>query len=755
MPKPRDYIVLGSLLSIVSRRECGLCSLVAGIVTFDTGIDLPPNMPDDERKEKQRARLIGLMEEVYYLCPIRFKTTYRTPSLYVCSGTEVAQMSRQSSVVRPRRSMAIRPIHRSEGNLGRLLMKPDQIDFDWIRERIELCDERDEGKLDYEHTVQLRVIDVDRLCIVDLEDSVRYVTLSYTWGKAKQVRLLRNNEAFFRTGGLGKIYNELPKTIADSIQLVREIGERYLWVDALCILQDDDEDKKTQIGAMGDIYRNSILTICACCGEDANYGLPGMEPGTRKTRQVAEVVGDFIVGNAMADSEAMEGAKWDSRGWTLQEKVLSQRKLYISDTYALWWCWHTITAEDENCRHRWWQPGTRHRGMYFYKSEHDLIVSKMRKSSNMDIYAFIITDYTARDLTSQLDAEHAVTGAMNAIVGLFRREFVQGLPDTELSAALLWVPLGSSTRRVHPQKGEPLFPSWSWLGWVGHAAYPWLIERALPMSEDGSPLLWKNLRADAEEEEKWFTGEMYRMDGLRPNLFEHLRGQPRRWSVDDDGGWAWIDQHSESHRWLHPVEDRYEGRFSFFDESSRRLCFRTLSAQFTLDDRVQTRKENYDYLHTVRIMRLLNVRGFSAGYIYVPDISEMSSLAKAKFSGDTPREFIVLSRSSTNPDPRIGEELLYTTPIAELHSVYSMSYMLGAMERLRPVDGEGGEGVESELDEMAYFDTRLYDATMPWGLFDVLMVERQNGVAYRVVVGRIHVAAFMEGEPVEQEIVLE
>jgi hypothetical protein len=68
--------------------------------------------------------------------------------------------------------------------------------------------------------------------------------------------------------------------------------------------------------------------------------------------------------------------------------------------------------------------------------------------------------------------------------------------------------------------------------------------------------------------------------------------------------------------------------------------------------------------------------------------------------------------------------------------VYSMSYMLGSMDWLRPADGEGSEGVESELDETAYFDTRLYDATMPWGLFNVLIIERQNGVAYRVAVGR-------------------
>ena len=598
MPKPRDYIVLGSLMSLTSSEDCGLCNLVAGIVAFDAGADLPSNMSDEERRQKQRAKLMPLMDEVYYLCPIRFKTTFRTPALYVCLGKDVALMCQQSSMVRPRQNMAIRPIHQSIGNLGRLLMKPDQIDFEWIRDRMRLCDERDLGKLDYEHAINLRVIDVGRLCIVDLENGARYVTLSYTWGKVSQLKLLRNNEALFRSGGLGRKIMEIPKTIRDSIELVRRIGERYLWVDALCIIQDDPIDFKEQISEMGNTYKNSILTICVCCGEDVNYGLPGMAPGTRKTQQVAKVVGNLVVGNAMGDSTAMEGAKWHTRGWTLQEKVLSQRKLYISDNHALWWCWHTITAEDEHCRHHGWQPGTRHEGMYFFKAEHDLIVSKIDKYSNMDIYAFIITGYTARDLTNASDAEHAVTGAMNAIVGMFRGKFVYGLPDSELSAALLWSPIGSnaSKRRIHSETGKPLFPSWSWLGWEGHVAYPWLIERKLPMSEQGSPLMWKISLRDIGEDEKWFTGEMYRFGGLKPNLMERLRGQEPRWTIDGDEGWAWIDQLSESQRWLHPVEDELEERFRFFSSSSpHQLCFRTLSAHFALDSCVRTRKENHDY----------------------------------------------------------------------------------------------------------------------------------------------------------------
>jgi hypothetical protein len=748
MPKPRDYIVLGTLMSILDRNECGFCSLVARIIVLDTGTDLPRDMPEEERKSKQKERINELLEEIYYLCPIRFETTFKEPALYICSNKDVTEAAKKTTVQRPRRSMAIRPLHKTEPNLGRILLNPDQIDFEWIRGRMKMCDERDVGKLSYRHEINVRAIDVHEMRIVDLDHGERYVTLSYTWGDAGQLLLQRHMEAEFRSpGGFNRFWDRIPKTIQDAIKLVREIGEQYIWVDALCIVQDDPEDMHGQIGEMGNIYKNSILTICACCGEGADYGLPGIEPGTRKgTRQVAEIVGNFVIGNALPDSESLDDAKWNTRGWTLQEKVLSQRKLQITDNCVRWWCWHTTTAEDENCRHPIWQPGTAHRGMYFFKTEHDLLVSKIHNNSNMDIYAFIVSDYTARNLTHQSDAAKAVTGVLNAIDGLFRGEFVMGLPDTELSAALLWVPLGQSRRRVDSKTGMPLFPSWSWLGWIGHVAYPWLVERSLPMSEDGSPLFWRNTLPNVREQYQWFTGDEYR---------GNISASSSRWEVDERCGWTYIDSFSESHRWLHPVAQIGYRDYNFFANDSRTLRLRTLSATFTLEQKVRTRKEKHDYLHTVNLVRVLDQRGFCAGYIYHSDVEFMTWPEQNAFL-EGPKEFIVLSRASTNPDPRIGRELLHSTPISELHSVYSMAYLVGAMSKLRPSDGDDdGDAVNPDVCGMGHFDTRLYDATTPWGLFNVMMIHSAEGVSQRVAIGRIHVAAFMEAEPTYREIVLE
>jgi hypothetical protein len=111
---------------------------------------------------------------------------------------------------------------------------------------------------------------------------------------------------------------------------------------------------------------------------------------------------------------------------------------------------------------------------------------------------------------------------------------------------------------------------------------------------------------------------------------------------------------------------------------------------------------------------------------------------------------VVLSRAITHPDPRAGKELLHTAPIAELSSVYSMG--VGWVQLAQTSDDERGEK-EDHLDKLAHFDTRVFDGTTPWSLFNVMTVSRRSeGMASCVTVGRTHVAAFMNSGPVERDV---
>lgn len=86
------------------------------------------------------------------------------------------------------------------------------------------------------------VVDVHKMCLTPLPRKDKYIALSYVWGKGERYKtLLSNVESHSQPGGLEKVANQFPRVIGDSIGLVRALGERYLWVDSLCIVQDSQE----------------------------------------------------------------------------------------------------------------------------------------------------------------------------------------------------------------------------------------------------------------------------------------------------------------------------------------------------------------------------------------------------------------------------------------------------------------------------------------------------------------------------------
>jgi hypothetical protein len=100
------------------------------------------------------------------------------------------------------------------------------------------------------------------------------VALSYVWGEDPFFRTTKSEfTSLQRKGGLRESHIILPKTIKDAMLVVEMIGERFLWVDSLCIIQDDAAHKKEMISAMGSLYMHSLLTIVAMTGCNADAGL--------------------------------------------------------------------------------------------------------------------------------------------------------------------------------------------------------------------------------------------------------------------------------------------------------------------------------------------------------------------------------------------------------------------------------------------------------------------------------------------------
>ncbi|KAG9235788.1 heterokaryon incompatibility protein-domain-containing protein, partial [Amylocarpus encephaloides] len=139
--------------------------------------------------------------------------------------------------------------------------------------------------------------------------------------------------------------SSLPQTFQYAINLTKLIGKRYLWIGALCIIQDDEE-KGAMIQAMGQVYENGFLTIIAASGGSADAGLPGIRPRSRTCDSLtAEVDGISLVPWEEMKNENKPHTPWVEREWTLQEDGLSRRRLMFAHQRVPYRCNSGLWAE--------------------------------------------------------------------------------------------------------------------------------------------------------------------------------------------------------------------------------------------------------------------------------------------------------------------------------------------------------------------------------------------------------------------------
>lgn len=302
-----------------------------------------------------------------------------------------------------------------------------------------------------------RLIDSVERRIVRTQPTDRYVALSYVWGGAGTRRmdaardpdpswLVKDNVDVF---GEALADDHLPRTIVDAMTVARKLGLRYLWVDKLCIVQDDAEDVDSHVRHMAHVFSNAYLTIVAAHG-DVHAGLAPLRPRRSPAQS----------GSAKGHDALLRQSRWSTRGWTLEEGLYSRRRVYFFEDVMTWEChcdtWEgsptglskSIRGRREGCAGLVSSPAL----AYCHSPWPDL-----------DQYARISMDYSARRLTSVDDTLRAFSGITHVLSRTFPGGFLYGMPLMFLDVALLWRPQAALRRRavVRP----PFLPSWSWMGW--------------------------------------------------------------------------------------------------------------------------------------------------------------------------------------------------------------------------------------------------------------------------------------------------
>lgn len=209
----------------------------------------------------------------------------------------------------------------------------DKIDFTVVRRWLDLCDAH-HGKacrrnpvlkeLKRSHPTKevpsFRCIDVEQNCVVILPSGCRYAALSYVWGQKKFFATLTTNvKDLEEPQSLSKpeYLDQIPPTIKDAIHVTKEIGFKYLWVDNLCIVQNDPVLKAKTIKTMDLVYSAADLVIVAAGSVDAYAGISGCHTGTRGPRQpIEELAPGFRLAFKERWQDGIENAAYYTRAWT-------------------------------------------------------------------------------------------------------------------------------------------------------------------------------------------------------------------------------------------------------------------------------------------------------------------------------------------------------------------------------------------------------------------------------------------------------
>ncbi|KAK5651774.1 hypothetical protein OQA88_11641 [Cercophora sp. LCS_1] len=326
------------------------------------------------------------------------------------------------------------------------------------------------------HPPGLWLIDTLTRCIVMPTNPVPYIALPYCWAspgttpQSQSLQLLLSNVSQL-SQPQSLTPNVLPLVLADAIQLCQDLSHRYLWIDALCIIQDDPASKGSQIAAMDRIYHMALLTIVALSSTPP--GLPGPFFLTHSS-PFSPWPGflDAILASASTPeaSWAVASSRWDTRGWTFQERKLSRRMLLVDATESYLCCargtfWESDSRVelDIETAGRSTEDGedkmdTIEEGLYNLGEEGG--------EETFGAYAWLVEGYSVRQLSFRSDVVNAFMGVGNILAARMGSGMLWGVLERWLMMGLLW-----RGRCAKGRDGDGVVPSRSWAAWEGKVDY--------------------------------------------------------------------------------------------------------------------------------------------------------------------------------------------------------------------------------------------------------------------------------------------
>ena len=308
----------------------------------------------------------------------------------------------------------------------------------------------------------------------------RYIAVSHSWGTVvKPYTTMKNIESLKERIDL----ENLPKTFYDSIYIARKLEVQYVWIDSICIIQDNHEDWEREAKIMGLVYEKAYLAISASesSGDHAGFLTPNpdVQMEVKLPYQSRSPAFDYLyLRNRYTGVIAPQRSTISHRGWVLQERTLSRRILHFDGTQAHWECSRYRVSEDGDKEDTISNVNTS-----YYLGQHIRPIAKQKFSSDISdhterhealgilyhFYACKIHEFSDCKLTLASDKLPAILGLGNEIsrgTGIRCLEGHLMFEEPLFVYSLLWHTEIFGIRGSAIPK-QVRAPSWSWAAMEG------------------------------------------------------------------------------------------------------------------------------------------------------------------------------------------------------------------------------------------------------------------------------------------------
>lgn len=305
-----------------------------------------------------------------------------------------------------------------------------------------------------------------------------YFTLSHCWGVLKPISLTTKSEASLRAG---VAVASLPKTFRDAVFVCDAFNVSYLWIDSMCIFQDNINDWHKEATLMRNVYSHAICNIAATAAWDGSVGLffdrdqMGQCPfwvqsdhhsNFFRDKTVVYPAGGFLVCPKDQWMNELEMSPLNRRAWVLQERFLSVRVMHFARSQVFWECYENSSSEIfPNATPEWAGPSEQ------YESQKlKLLLSRTDRDQYWreevhQAWQSLLMVYSGCGLSKESDKLVAINGIVQHVSTATGDKFIGGLWESRFLQDLCWMAGEVVETRRSPGSCSPRkwrAPTWSW-----------------------------------------------------------------------------------------------------------------------------------------------------------------------------------------------------------------------------------------------------------------------------------------------------